>query len=134
VLNTMKSVHKKVLNNDLVSEFDVFSVPVKLTFKGSEVYQTFCGGCVHLLLLVSCVAITIAILFPNGIELNSEISVTTVPSTETMIEQTLFDHTDEIISWRGIQKDLSGNSLGYAAIANFSTFKAYIQDSDKNSY
>jgi hypothetical protein len=67
ILNTVKTIHKKVLNNQLVSEFDAFSVPVKLTLKGSEVYQTFCGGCMHLLLLAGCIALTIFILFPNGI-------------------------------------------------------------------
>ena len=71
ILNTVKTLHKKIVNNDLVSEFDVFSVPVKLTLKGNEIYQTFCGGLIHILLLALCIGVTILILFPNGIKLQT---------------------------------------------------------------
>lgn len=129
VINTLKNIHKKVVNNDLVSEFDVFSVPVKLTLKGNEVYQTVCGGCVHFLLLIACIGLTILILFPSGIQLNSQLAVADLPTNGEDTGQKLFDHTDQIMSWRGLRK--SGNTItGYSNVSAFSRFKVYQRDTN----
>ncbi len=67
ILNSVQSIHKKIVGNELVSEFDVFSVPVKLTLNGQDVYQTCCGGLMYLSLIVVCAVLTLFVIFPNGV-------------------------------------------------------------------
>jgi hypothetical protein len=71
IISSMNTIHKKIINNALVSEFDVFSVPVKLNFRGNEIYQTCFGGFLHLLLIGGCLALTYAVMFGNGLELGT---------------------------------------------------------------
>ena len=35
ILNSINNLHKKVVNNEFVTEFDLFSVPVKLNMNGN---------------------------------------------------------------------------------------------------
>jgi len=68
-------------------------------------------------------------MFPNGVQLNSELSVATLPDKDGDTGQTLFDHTDEIMAWRGLRK--SGNIItGYSNISSYVTFKAYQAGTD----
>lgn len=48
----------------------------------------------YLILVAMCVMLTILVIFPNGVELNSELNVIMIPHDSGESEQTLFDHTD----------------------------------------
>lgn len=67
IINSVQNLHKKVVSNEFVSELDVFSVPVKLTLNGQEVYQTCCGGMMYIMVVSICVILTVFIMFPNGV-------------------------------------------------------------------
>ena len=38
---------------DVVRGSDLFGIPVQLTYKGSSSFNTICGGCVSILLVIS---------------------------------------------------------------------------------
>ena len=48
---------KKILAKlgELIKSKDLFGVPVQLTYKGQSSFNTLCGGCVSILIIVSLV-------------------------------------------------------------------------------
>lgn len=132
ILDSAQSLHKKIVSNELVSEFDVFSVPVKLTLNGQDVYQTCCGGIMYILLIAFCVGLTILVLFPNGVKLNSYIDVVVVPTDQGDTGQTLFDHTDQVMGIKGIRKN-GTRIVGYTNLTGLATFTAYQVVSDNTT-
>lgn len=78
----------------------------------------------YLILVGICIAITVVVIFPTGIQLNSQLNVVMVPTDAGDTGQTLFDNTDEIISLRGLRK--SGVVIvGYENVSSYVTLKAY---------
>ncbi len=132
ILNSMQKIHKKIVGNEFVSEFDVFSVPVKLTMKGNDVYQTCCGGFIHIVILLMCIGLTVLIMFPGGVQLDSYIDLTVIPSDVDDGDQTLFDHTDQLIGIKGYKK-VSSTVSQYESIAAYASIYAYQIDTADNT-
>lgn len=83
-----------------------------------------------------CVCITIFVIFPNGIELNSELDVIYVPTDAGDTGQGLFDNggdEEEIITFRGMNKTWV-EIEGYAQVAPYlQAFKVYQQGTDNTT-
>ena len=130
-MSSIKTIHRKIINNDLITQFDLFSVPVKLNLNGKEVYQTFFGGLIHLMLILICLSLTQTIIYPDGVKFNSEITQTKIAKDYGDTGQTLFDHTKQPIGFKGLKKN--GTKIIPANLTGLATFYAYQMNSDNTS-
>lgn len=96
-MNRLSKLVKKVAQNEWISEFDLFSVPLKLNFNGEDTYKTEFGGLVYLLIGVCSIVLTVLIQFPDGIVLNAPINFYSI-STDAGRTQTVFDHTNSFFN------------------------------------
>ena len=48
---------------DTVRDFDLFAVPVSLTYKGKTKFSTLCGGCFSFLIILSFVTYAVVSLY-----------------------------------------------------------------------
>ena len=101
IWNSIKNLHKKCLNNDLIGEFDLFSIPVKLNLNGNDEYKTVFGGIMHIILIIVCLTLTYFVMYADGLILKSEIVQIKINSDYGDTGQTVFDNTDQIFGING---------------------------------
>lgn len=86
----------------------------------------------YLLLIAFCVVLTIIVLFPNGVKLNSYIDAVIVPTDQGDTGQTIFDYTDQVMGIKGIMKN-GTRIVGYTNLTGLATFTAYQVVSDNTT-
>lgn len=86
----------------------------------------------HLFLIAICLGLTISIIYPNGIEFNSEITQTKITKDYGDTGQTLFDYTDQPVGFRGLKKN--GTIYSLSPLTGIATFYAYQVNSDGSKY
>ena len=127
----MQKTHKKIIGNQILSSMDLFSVPIKLNLNGQQQYQTIFSGCINIILMAVCLILTINIIYPNGIQLNSTITKTTIAVDYGDNGQTIFDHSEQPYSFRMF--DNSGNNITQVSFKGIATLYAYQMNSDGTS-
>ena len=65
---------QRIKQTEWISELDLFSIPLKLNFKGEDTHKTEFGGFLYLMVVVTCVILTILFQFPDGLTLESPIT------------------------------------------------------------
>lgn len=83
----------------------------------------------YLLVIAACIVLSIFVLFPNGVELNSSIDVVVVPVDNGDTGQSIFDYTDQPIGFKGLRRN-GIRILGYTNLTGMLTLNAYLVGSD----
>jgi hypothetical protein len=128
----MKKTHKKIVGNQILGSLDLFSVPIKLNLNGQQQYQTVFSGCINIILMVMCLLLTISMIYPNGIQLNSTITKTTIAVDYGDNGQTIFDHSSQPISFRMFYQP--GDNVTEVSIKGIATLYAYQMHSDGTTH
>jgi hypothetical protein len=95
--NRLGKVVTRVGQNEWISEFDFFSIPLKLNFAGEDAFKTEFGGLVYLVVSIVCIFFTVTVLYPDGIALNSTITSYSL-LTDAGNTHSLFKHSDTFFS------------------------------------
>lgn len=95
--NRLGKVVTRVGQNEWISEFDFFSIPLKLNFAGEDTFKTEFGGLVYIVVSFVCVFFTVTVLYPDGVALSSTITSYSL-LTDAGNTQSLFKYSDTFFS------------------------------------
>jgi hypothetical protein len=109
--NRFSKFVQRIGQNEWISEFDFFSVPLKLNFNGEDTFKTEFGGLVYLLIGISCIVLTIIMQFPYGIALNAPITYYELTADAGNTE-TVFDNSENFFTLYLYSKKLNQRASG----------------------
>ena len=99
--SSVREVTKKCLRSNLLTQIDIFAAEIKLNVGGSTVSRTKWGGLVQIVVTFFCIYLTGITFFSDGLSLKSNITMVLQNKDLGNIGQTIFDDTDQAISFQG---------------------------------
>lgn len=82
----------------------------------------------HLIFIIICLGLTYIVIYPDGVELTSEITETKIAKDYGDTGQTLFDHSPYPIGFNGLKRN--GTKYDYCNLTGLATFYVYQVNSD----